>query len=80
MARSQMNFKLPDELIELLKRRAAEQGSTVTDLVIQGIQQVLGIQSSSVDTSIDLGIYERLQRLEERIDNRIDDLEAKLPA
>jgi len=75
-----MNFKLPDNLIEALKHKAAEQGVTATDLVIQGIQQVLGVQSSSVDKNIDTGIYERLQYLEKRIDNRIDDLEAKLPA
>lgn len=87
MARSQMNFKLPDELIDGLKRKATEQGLTATDLVIQGIRLVLGLEPGSVDTSIDkgvdssvdtdiYGVYEQLQR----IDSRIDNLEAKLPA
>jgi len=83
MARSQMNFKLPDELIEALKHKAVEQGSTATDLVIQGIRLVLGLEPSgidkSVDNSIDTGIYEQLQRIEERIDNLELSLE-KLPA
>lgn len=87
MSRRQVNFKLPDELIDGLKRKAAEQGLTATDLVIQGIRLVLELESGCVDRSIDkgidgsiYGIYEQLRRIEQRIDSRIDNLEAKLPA
>lgn len=66
MAKKQVNFKLPPDLIEALDAKALEENTNRTELVIQGIRYILGLseaQGSSVDN---------------RIHSRIDSLEARL--
>jgi metal-responsive CopG/Arc/MetJ family transcriptional regulator len=46
MAKSTTSVRLPDELIEALDQRAAALGVTRSDLIIDAIEQALGVGSS----------------------------------
>jgi hypothetical protein len=66
MVKKQVNFKLPPDLIETLDVKADNEGTTRTELVIQGIRYILGlpgIQTNSVDNRI----YSRIETLEARL-------------
>jgi hypothetical protein len=63
----QFNFKISATLLEQLRRTAATKDVTVTELIIQGIHQVLGIAPSPKAHDIDLGIYQKLDALEQRL-------------
>lgn len=66
MAKKQVNFKLPPDLIEALDAKAEQENTNRTELVIQGIRYILGlfeIQSTSVDSRI----YSRIDTLEARL-------------
>jgi polyhydroxyalkanoate synthesis regulator phasin len=72
MAKKQVNFKLPPDLIEALDVRAGQENTNRTELVIQGIRYILGLsepQNISVDNRID-------HRIEE-IENRLQQIEAQ---
>ncbi|MBF1990837.1 hypothetical protein [Fischerella thermalis] len=47
--RVSINFKLPQPLVEALKAKAREQQTTATDLVIQGLHHVLGVNTTGID-------------------------------
>jgi predicted transcriptional regulator len=69
----QFNFKLPEALLKQLDQLAETKGVTKTELVIQGIRQVLGLApEKSPGSGIDSGIYEQLDRLEQRLQEFID--------
>ncbi|MEA5595781.1 hypothetical protein, partial [Rivularia sp. UHCC 0363] len=58
--RESINFKLPKSLADALRDAAKERGTTATDLVIQGLHQILGsVPGVEVSTEI------RLQQVEE---------------
>jgi polyhydroxyalkanoate synthesis regulator phasin len=66
MPKKQVNFKLPQDLIEALDAKAERESTNRTELVIQGIRYILGlseVQSAGIDT---------------HIHNRIDSIEARL--
>ncbi|MEB3217034.1 MAG: hypothetical protein VKN72_12520, partial [Nostocales cyanobacterium 94392] len=58
--RESINFKLPKSLADALRAAAKERNTTATDLVIQGLHQILGsVPGVEVSTEI------RLQQIEE---------------
>jgi hypothetical protein len=66
----QCNFKAPAPLLEQLKLLAVREGTTITDLIIRGIHQVLGVREGSFRRTgaiIDSDIYIKVGELEERI-------------
>ena len=65
-----MSYKLPENLIETLKAEAEKRGATQTALMIQGLQHVLGIASSTaVDAAdIDLRIESAIAPLRLEVD------------
>jgi hypothetical protein len=63
----QFNFKISATLLEQLRRTAAIKDVTVTELIIQGIHQVLGIAPSPKVHDIELGIYQKLDALEQKL-------------
>lgn len=69
----QFNFKLPESLLKQLDKLAETKGVTKTELVIQGIQQVLGIPIEKSHSDV-MGsdIYEYLYRLEKQLQESID--------
>ncbi len=69
----QFNFRVDSELKEAFIKKARENGTTASELLVGFMQQYLGIESRSpvavVDSSgIEQRLYERLSRL---IDERI---------
>ncbi|MBD2450520.1 hypothetical protein H6G76_25875 [Nostoc sp. FACHB-152] len=60
--RESINFRLPKTLIKALRKAARERKTTVTQLVILGIQQVLGDAPSTKET-----VENRLHKLEQEI-------------
>lgn len=66
MPKKQVNFKLPQDLIEALDAKASRENTNRTELVIQGIRHILGL--SKVESN----------RIDNRIEKRIEKLEAHL--
>lgn len=90
MAKKQVNFKLPPDLIEALDAKALEENTNRTELVIQGIRYILGL-SEAQSASVDSRIYDRIETLEARLhqiethrvdsgvdNNRLDQLESRV--
>lgn len=90
MAKKQVNFKLPQDLIEALDAKAERESTNRTELVIQGIRYILGL-SETQNTSVDKRIYNRIEALEARLhqvethcvdsgvdDHRLDRLENRV--
>jgi hypothetical protein len=67
MARKQINFKLPAELIEALHLKAKQDGTTATELVIRGLHYILGLGPQQVAKEISSAVPERLALLEQEI-------------
>jgi hypothetical protein len=63
----QFNFKISATLLEQLRRTAVAKDTTVTELIIQGIHQVLGIVPSPKTDDIEMGIYQKLDALEQKL-------------
>jgi hypothetical protein len=60
-----LNIRIPSDLLQALKERAAEEGTTVTELLLRGARALLGLPpAKSKPTSIEL----RVQALEEKIE------------
>lgn len=55
--RESINFKLPKPLVEALRRKAAELDTTATDLVIQGLNHILG-DVPGVEGSVEKRLYD----------------------
>ncbi|MBV6626481.1 MAG: hypothetical protein KI793_26680 [Rivularia sp. (in: Bacteria)] len=60
--RESINFKLPKPLADALRGAAKERGTTATDLVIQGLHQILE-DAPGVEVSTEI----RLQKIEENL-------------
>ena len=60
--RESINFKLPKSLTDALREAAKERGTTATDLVIQGLHQILE-DAPGVEVSTEI----RLQKVEENL-------------
>jgi hypothetical protein len=74
--KKQVNYKLPEELIEALQQRATVERTTATDLIIQGMSEFLGLanpeeQPLKATPSI-YSIVGRLEEIEERL-SKIED-------
>jgi hypothetical protein len=63
----QFNFKISATLLEQLRRTATTKGVSVTELIIQGIHQILGISPSPKNENIDFGIYQKLDEIEQKL-------------
>jgi hypothetical protein len=74
----QFNFKIPDSLHAQLEAAAKLRGTKMTNLIIQGIRQVLGITASSSELNIDLDIYESINKINLRLDNSIKDIDSRV--
>lgn len=55
--RESINFKLPKPLADALRAKAAELNTTATDLVIQGLNHILG-DVPGVEGSVEIRLYE----------------------
>ncbi|GJD22611.1 hypothetical protein RIVM261_075670 [Rivularia sp. IAM M-261] len=55
--RESINFKLPKPLADALRKKAAELDTTATDLVIQGLNHILG-DIPGVEGSVEFRLYE----------------------
>jgi hypothetical protein len=55
--RESINFKLPKPLADALRAKAAELNTTATDLVIQGLNHILG-DIPGVSGSVEIRLYE----------------------
>ncbi len=55
--RESINFKLPKPLADALRAKAAELDTTATDLVIQGLNHVLG-DVPGVENSVEIRLYQ----------------------
>ena len=64
----QFNFKIPQDLYDQLNAAASAKGVKMTELVIQGIRQVLNITARSSGFGADLDIYELIDQLSLRLD------------
>lgn len=72
----QWNSKLPESLLEGMKTRAEEEGTTATELVIKAIRAYLEAQPA-VPIAVDSSTYEtRLQGIE----RQLEELAGKLTA
>ena len=70
--RESINFKFPKPLADALRTAARERNTTATDLVIQGLNHILGGKFDSKDSGIDEAIQNILNRIEALEDNRTD--------
>lgn len=69
----QFNFKIPTALFDQLEQLAKAKSVTKTDLVIQGIRQVLRLAPEKPQTSdISSDIYQQLDRLERHLQESVD--------
>ena len=60
-----LNIRIPEDLLKALKERSAEEGTTVTDLLVRGARALLGMPPAKPKTST---LEERVQDLEGRLD------------
>jgi chromosome segregation ATPase len=76
MSKSQVNFRLPDELIAALKDRAESEGITSTELATRLLEAGLGLpspESKSDDSRIEERIATHLAPLQEQLEKRIEE-------
>lgn len=64
----QFNFKMSQDLYNKLNATAKAKGVKMTDLIIQGIQQVLGVAAMSSSFGADLDIYQLIDKITVRLD------------
>lgn len=64
----QFNFKMPQNLYDKLNATAKAKDVRMTDLVIQGIQQVLGVAVTTSNFGVDLDIYQLIDKISERLE------------
>lgn len=65
MPRVPLNIRIPSELLEALKERSAEEGTTVTDLLVRGARALLGMPATKTKAGT---LEERVRDLEERLE------------
>ena len=69
MARTQLNIKIPEELLEKLKHQARSSGTTVTQHIIDLVKSSLNIDSTiSPSEQIDI-INQRLELVESKLED-----------
>jgi uncharacterized protein YdcH (DUF465 family) len=68
--RESVNFKLPKPLLEALRKAASDRNTTATDLVTQGLHQILG-QVPGTENSIE----NRLCQLETQLERQVKSTE-----
>ena len=69
MARTQLNIKIPVELLEELKNQARTNGTTVTQHIIDLVRSSLDIDSTITPSDQLNSINERLKLVESRLEN-----------
>jgi predicted nucleic acid-binding Zn-ribbon protein len=69
--RESINFKLPKPLAAALRKAARERNTTATDLVIQGLQGILG-DIPGTETSVETRLHQLETQLASGSDTRID--------
>jgi len=69
--RESINFKLPKSLAAALRKAARERNTTATDLVIQGLQRILG-SVPGTETSVETRLHKLETQLASGSDTRID--------
>lgn len=74
LKRSQLNIAIPPDLLAQLRARANHQGLSMSALVLQAIRELLNQRHHS-PTAAGLSVEERLQRLEQQV----QDLAARRP-
>ncbi len=70
--RESINFKFPKPLADALRTAAKERNTTATDLVIQGLNHILGGKFDGKDSGIDDGLQNILNRIEALEESRTD--------
>ena len=77
MTRTQINFRLDDELLAKIRAKCDKSGVSLTDYLTDAARSALGRKSmdstSYPDTEALSGIIERIDNVEKRLDNRIAD-------
>jgi hypothetical protein len=59
-----LNIRIPSDLLQALKERAAQEGTTVTELLIRGAGALLGLPAAKARKTT---IEARVQALEEKV-------------
>jgi uncharacterized protein (DUF1778 family) len=78
--RTQINFRIDNDLLEAVKEKCETEGVTQTDFIINAIKAALGIASSiSESTDLDKLIEAKLAPIEQRLLDRIAALENPKP-
>ncbi len=89
--RESVNFKLPKSLVELLRTEAKKRNTSATDLVVQGLHNILG-ETEAVENGIEDVLHQIINRLsaleanqvnntssiESSIENRLQQIETVL--
>jgi hypothetical protein len=80
--RESVNFKLPKSLVNALRAKAKELDTSATELVVQGLHQVLGLTNKSIDHSTTDVLQQLITRIEAleatSIENRLYRMETTL--
>jgi uncharacterized protein (DUF1778 family) len=74
--RTQINFRIDNELLDAMKAKCETEGVTQTEFIINAIKAALGIVPSISDpTELDKLIEAKLTPIERRLEQRIAALE-----
>jgi uncharacterized protein (DUF1778 family) len=74
--RTQINFRIDNELLDAVKAKCEAEGVTQTEFIINAIKAALGIAPSISDlTELDKLIEAKLAPIEQRLEQRIAALE-----
>ena len=75
MSRTQINFRLDDELLAKIKSKCDKSGVSLTDFLTDAARRALGHRMADryPDPDVLSGIIERIDNVEKRLDNRIAD-------
>jgi uncharacterized coiled-coil protein SlyX len=80
--RESVNFKLPKPLVEALREKAKELNTSATELVVEGLNQVLARTDESIDHSTALVLQSLITRIEAleatSIEHRLEKMETSL--
>jgi hypothetical protein len=60
-----LNIRVPSDLLQALKERAGQEGTTVTELLVRGARALLGLPAAKPKAST---IEERVQALEDKLE------------
>jgi antitoxin component of RelBE/YafQ-DinJ toxin-antitoxin module len=78
--RTQINFRIDNELLDAMKAKCETEGVTQTEFIINAIKAALGIAPVvSSPTELDKLIEAKLAPIEQRLEQRIAELEKQQP-